>query len=77
MHVLPGRISQLVAGRFVLRHRFGLIDAFHCCLVVVPAGLLLLIIDYVIHDGRLLSVFLLILCGVLAFSSAVVDFAHA
>jgi len=70
-----GLLFLLGAGRFVLRHRFGFIDALECCLAVVPAGLLLLVFDYVLHHAWLASVILLIAAGVLAFSSPVFDVA--
>jgi hypothetical protein len=65
----------LGAGRFVLRHRFGFIDALHCYLTVVPAALLLLVFDYVLHHARLVSIILFILAGTLAFSSPAFDVA--
>ncbi|MDD5542273.1 MAG: hypothetical protein PHX83_03795 [Acidobacteriia bacterium] len=65
----------LGAGRFVLKHRFGFIDALHCCLAVVPAGLLLLVFEYVLHHARRVSIILLFVAGVLAFSSPVFDVA--
>ena len=60
-------------ARFVPRHHFGFIDALYCCLVVVPAGLLLLVFDYVLHHAKLASVIPLFLA--LAFSSPVFDVA--
>jgi hypothetical protein len=57
------------AERFVLRHRFGVVEALYCCLAIVPAGLLLLVFDYVLHHARLVSVIPLLAAGVLAYSS--------
>jgi len=65
----------LGVGRFFVRHRFGFIDALYCCLAVVPAGLLLLVFDYVFHHARLVLVIPLVLAGVLVFSSPVWDVA--
>jgi hypothetical protein len=65
----------LGAGRFVLRHRFGFIDAIDCCLAVIPAALLLLVLAYVVQHARLASVIPLVAAGVLAFSSPVFDVA--
>jgi nicotinamide riboside transporter PnuC len=63
------------AARFVLKHRFGFIDALHCCLAVVPAALLLLVFEYVFHHARLVSVILLFVVGVWVFLSPVFDVA--
>lgn len=62
-------------GRFVVRHSFGLIDALHCCLALVPAWLLLLVIAYVIQHARLASIIPLFLAGFLAFAFPVFDVA--
>lgn len=63
------------AGRFVLVHRFGFIDALYCCLAIVPAGLLLLVFDYVLHHAKLVTVIPLILAATLAYSSPVFEVA--
>lgn len=65
----------LGVGRFVLRHRFGFIDALYCCLAVVPAALLLLVFDYVLHHAKLVSIIPLTCAGMLAFTSPVFDVA--
>ncbi|HWY22496.1 MAG TPA: hypothetical protein VNX26_14815 [Candidatus Acidoferrum sp.] len=65
----------LGAARFILRHHFGFMDALYCVLVVIPAGLLLLVFDYVLHHAKLVSVIPLFLAGVLVFSSPVFDVA--
>jgi cell division protein FtsX len=65
----------LGAGRFFLRERFSFSDALYCCLAIVPAGLALLVFDYVLHHARLASVILLFMGAVLIFSSPVVDVA--
>jgi len=63
------------AGRFVVAHHFGFMDALHCVLAVVPAGLLLLVFAYVVDHSRLASVPLLFVAGLLVFSSPVFDVA--
>jgi hypothetical protein len=65
----------LGVARFVLRHRFGWIDALYCCLAVVPAALLLLIFDYVLHHARLAAIVVLLGAGMLVFTSPVFDVA--
>ncbi len=72
---IGGVLFLLGATRFVLRHRFGFIDAFHCCLAVVAAGLLLLVFDYVIHHAKLVAVIPLFVAGVFIFSSPAFDVA--
>jgi hypothetical protein len=71
--VLGGAVFLLGAGRFVLRHHFGFTDALDCCLVVPLAGLLLLVLAYVVQHARLVSVIPLFAAGVLVFSSPVFD----
>jgi hypothetical protein len=61
------------AARFVLRRRFDFIDALHCCLAVIPACLLLVVFDYVLHHARLTSVIPLFVAGVLVFTFPVFD----
>jgi hypothetical protein len=70
-----GLLFLLGAWRFVQRHHFGLMDALYCCLALVPAGLLLLVIAYVVQHAKLASVVPLALAGVLVFSSPVFDVA--
>ena len=65
----------LGVGRFVQRRHFGFMDALYCCLALVPAGLLLLVIAYVVQHAKLASIVPLALAGVLAFSSPVFDVA--
>ena len=65
----------LGAGRFFIGGRFGLMDALHCVLAVAPAGLLLLVFAYVVDHARLASVPLLLVAGLLLFSSPVFDVA--
>jgi len=72
---LGGLLFLLGARRFVLRHHFGLVDAFYCCLALVPVGLLLLVIAYVVQHARLAAVVPLALVLVLAFASPVFDVA--
>lgn len=63
------------AWRFGVGHRFGLMDALYCCLAVVPAGLLLLVFDYVLHHAKLVSIIPLFLAGMLAVTSPIFDVA--
>jgi hypothetical protein len=70
-----GVLFLLGVGRFVQRHHFGFLDALYCCLALIPAGLLLLVIAYVVQHAKLASVVPLALAGVLAFSSPVFDVA--
>jgi hypothetical protein len=65
----------LGAARFVLRHHFSFTDALYCALAIIPAGVLLLVFDYVIHHAKLVSVIPLFLASVLIFSSPVFDVA--
>lgn len=60
-------------GRFVYRHQFGFSDAFYCSLSLVPAGILLLVFDYVLHHAKLVSVIPLVAAGMLVFSSPAFD----
>ena len=68
-----GMLFLVGAARFVLSPRFGFIDALHCCLAVVPAALLLLVLAYVVQHARLASVIPLFAVGVLVFSFPTVD----
>lgn len=68
-----GSLFLLGAGRFGLRHRFGFIDALDCLLAVLPAGLLLLVLDYVLHHAKLVLPIPLILAVMLLFSFPVFD----
>lgn len=70
-----GLLFLLGVGRFVLRHHFGFIDALYCCLAVIPAGLLLLVFDYVLHHALLVSIIPLAFAGILVFSFPVFDVA--
>jgi uncharacterized oligopeptide transporter (OPT) family protein len=70
-----GVLFVLGAARFVLRHHFGFIDALHCCLAVVAAGLLLLVFDYVLHHAKLVAIMPLFVAGVFVFSSPAFDVA--
>jgi len=72
---IGGLLFLLGAGRFFLRHHFGLTDALHCCLAIIPTGLLLLVFDYVFHHARLVAVIPLFLAGMLVFSSPAFDVA--
>jgi hypothetical protein len=70
-----GALFLLGAGRFVLRYRFSFTDALYCCLAVIPASLLLLVIAYVVQHAKLASVVPLAAAGALVFSSPVFDVA--
>ncbi len=61
--------------RFFLRHHFGLYDVLYCCLAIIPAGILLLVFDYVLHHAPLVVVIPFLLLTVLVFSSPVFDVA--
>ena len=67
----------LFAGvaRFVLRHRFGWTDALYCCLAVLPAALMLLVFDYVLHHARLASIVVVLAAAMLVVTSPVFDVA--
>jgi hypothetical protein len=73
--VFGGALFLLGVGRFILRHRFSFTDALDCCLTVLPAALLLLVIAYVIQHAKLVSIIPLFAAGLLAFSSPVFDIA--
>lgn len=73
MVLLGGLLFVLGAARFVLRHRFSFIDALHCCLAVIPAGLFLLVVAYVVQHARLASIIPLCAGGLLAITSPMVD----
>jgi hypothetical protein len=68
LFAVGGLLFLLGAGRFVVRHHFGLTDALYCCLALVPAGLLLIVIAYVVQHAILVSVIPLFLAGLLAWS---------
>jgi hypothetical protein len=72
---IGGLLLLLGAGRFVLRHRFGIIDALDCGLAVVPAGILLLVLDYVLHHAKLVLPIPLMLAVLLLCSFPVFDVA--
>ena len=65
----------LGVARFALRHQFGLMDALHCILAIVPAGFLLLIFDYVLHHAKLAALIPLFAAALLIFTSPVFDVA--
>jgi hypothetical protein len=65
----------LGAARFILRHHFSFTDALYCCLVVIPAGVLLLVFDYVLHHAKLVAVIPLFLAAMLIFTFPVFDVA--
>jgi hypothetical protein len=72
--VVSGVVLFLVgAVRFFLRHRFGSIDAFYCCLAIVPSGLFLLVFSYVLQHAKLASIIPLFMGGILIFSFPTID----
>jgi hypothetical protein len=70
-----GLLFLLGVERFVVRHRFGWTDALYCCLAVLPAALLLLVFDYVLHHARLVSIMVLLAAAMLVFTFPVFDVA--
>lgn len=65
----------LGAGRCVIRQSFSFTVAIYCCLALIPAGLLLLIITYVVQHARLISVLPLLISGLLILRYPVFDVA--
>lgn len=65
----------LGAVRFVLKHRFGFIDALYCCLAVVPAGVFLLVFSYVLQHAKFVSIIPIFASAILIFSFPVMDIA--
>ena len=63
----------LGVARFFLRHHFALIDALHCAFAIVPAGILLLVFDYVLHHAKLVAVIPLCFAGLMLFTFPVFD----
>ena len=70
-----GLLFLLGVGRFVLRHGSVFIDIFYCCLAVIPAGMFLLVFDYVLHHAKLVSVIVFLMAGLLLFSVPTFDVA--
>jgi hypothetical protein len=73
--VLAALLLLLGTWRFHLRHQLGLVGALHCGLAIIPAGLLLLVSDYVLHHAKFVLPLPLILAGVLIRSSPAFDVA--
>jgi hypothetical protein len=65
----------LGVARFILRHHFSFTDALYCALAIVPAGVLLLVFDYVLHHAKLVTIIPLLLAGLLLFTFPVFDVA--
>jgi hypothetical protein len=73
---ISGVVLFLVGSlRFVLKHRFGPVDALYCCLAVVPAGLFLLVFSYVLQHAKVASLIPLFPGGIMIFSFPVIDVA--
>ena len=70
-----GGFFLLGAGRFLQRHHFDLSDALYCCLAVIPAGILILVIAYLVQHAKAAAVIPLVLAGALLFSSPIFDVA--
>lgn len=68
-----GVLFVLGVARFIQRHHFGFIDALYCCLAVIPAGLFLLVLSYVVQHARLASIIPLGAGGLLAITSPIAD----
>jgi hypothetical protein len=74
--ILVGAMLFLLGtDRFVVRRSFSFTDALYCCVAVVPAGLLLLVIAYVVQHARLVSVIPLLFAGLLVLSYPAFDIA--
>ncbi len=74
--VAIGAILLLLgAWRFVHAARFGPMDVLYCCLAVIPAMLLLLVFDYVLHHAILVTVIPLVVVLALIASSPAFDVA--
>jgi hypothetical protein len=65
----------LGAGRFVLAHHLSLSDALYCCLLMIPAWMLLLVIAYVVQHAILASVIPIAAAAMWAYSSPIFDVA--
>jgi hypothetical protein len=70
-----GALLFVGAARFYISGGFGIATALYCCLVVIPAALLLLVFDYVLHHARLVAIMPLLLALVMIVSSPVFDVA--
>jgi hypothetical protein len=75
LFLVGSMLFLLGVSRFLVRHSFGLMDALYCCLVLVPAGLLLIVIAYVVQHARLVAVIPLFLAGLLVVSYPAFDLA--
>jgi hypothetical protein len=53
------------ARGFYLRGHFGLVDALHCCLLLIPAAALLLLTSYVLQHAKLVVVMPVFIAGLL------------
>ncbi len=73
MFVIGSLLFLFGVGRFVLRHRFGFMDALYCGLALVLSGFLLLVFAYVVRHAPIASVIPMVAAGVFVFSSPVFD----
>ena len=65
----------LGTARFLLAPHRSFRDAIYCCLAIIPAALLLLVISYVVQHALLVSVLPLAVAASLAYSSPAFDVA--
>lgn len=73
---VSGVVLFLVGSvRFVLKHRFGPVDALYCCLAVVPAAFFLLVFSYVLQHAKVASIIPLFGGGIMVFSFPAIDVA--
>jgi hypothetical protein len=73
---VSGVVLFLVGSvRFVLKHRFGPVDALYCCLAVVPAAFFLLVFSYVLQHAKVASIIPLFAGGIMIFSFPAIDVA--
>jgi hypothetical protein len=70
-----GALLFVGAARFYINGGFGITTALYCCLVVIPAALLLLVFDYVLHHAKLVAIMPLLLALALIVSSPVFNVA--
>ncbi len=73
---VSGVVLFLVGSvRFVLKHRFGPIDALYCCFAIVPAGFFLFVFSYVLQHAKVASIIPLSMGGIMIFSFPAIDVA--
>jgi hypothetical protein len=70
-----GALLFVGAARFYINGGFGIATALYCCLVVIPAAMLLLVFDYVLHHAKLVAIMPLLLALMLIITSPVFNVA--